>query len=154
MGSYFLDSSAIIKRYIPEQGQVWVAALCNPTQGHKIYISQATLVEVVAGMCRRAREQSITVAERDRFINTFRQDSQNAYGVWPVTTAIYTAAGNLCRSHRLRAYDAVQLACALNLHSETLAVQVPAPTFVCADNELINIALAEGLSVDNPNNYP
>jgi predicted nucleic acid-binding protein len=35
--------------------------------------------------------------------------------IWPVTTDLYTSAGYLCRSHRLRAYDAVQLACILAL---------------------------------------
>jgi len=44
MGSYFLDTSAIVKRYVPaEQGHTWVAALCHPAQGHKLYISQAAL---------------------------------------------------------------------------------------------------------------
>ena len=42
MGTYFLDTSAIVKRYIPaEQGYAWVAALCHPAQGHKLFISQA-----------------------------------------------------------------------------------------------------------------
>ena len=39
MGSYFLDTSAIVKRYVPaEQGYAWVAALCHPAQGHKLFI--------------------------------------------------------------------------------------------------------------------
>ncbi len=154
MATFFLDSSAIIKRYVAEQGQVWIATLCNPTQGHELYIAQVTLVEVVAAICRRAREQGITIEDRDTFISTFRQDSQRAYGVRPVTTATYTSAGDLCLSYRLRAYDAVQLACVLNLRDEALADQGPVPIFVCADNNLIEIAIAEGLSVENPNNYP
>jgi uncharacterized protein len=96
MATYFLDSSAIIKRYVAEQGQVWIAALCNPVQGHELYIAQVTLVEVVAAICRRAREQGITIEDRDTFISTFRQDSQRAYGVRPVTIATYTSAGDLC----------------------------------------------------------
>ncbi len=28
------------------------------------------------------------------------------------------------------------------------------PIFVCADDGLINIAIEEGLSVENPNSYP
>ena len=67
---------------------------------------------------------------------------------------IYTAAGNLCRTHRLRAYDAVQLACALALREQTRANKLPDPIFVCADNNLLSIASAEGLDIDNPNNYP
>jgi len=152
MGNYFLDSSAIIKRYVPEQGQSWIMMLCNPTQGHKIYIAQATLVEVVAGICRRARERSITIDARDRFIDAFRQDSQSAYGIQIVNNAIYTSASDLCKRHKLRAYDAVQLACALRLREKALANRALPPTFVCADNDLITIAAKEGLNVENPNN--
>jgi predicted nucleic acid-binding protein len=154
MATYFLDTSAIIKRYIFEPGQAWILSLCNPAQGHDLYISQAALVEVVAAICRRAREKSINIAERDRLITVFRQDSQESYNIWPVATDLYNAAGDLCRSHRLRAYDAVQLACVLALRQYTLANQAPEPIFVCADVGLLDIADVEGLQGENPNNYP
>jgi len=154
MATYFLDTSAIIKRYIFEPGQAWILSICNPAQGHDLYISQATLVEVVAAICRRAREKSISITERDRLITVFRQDSVQGYNIWPVDTGLYNAAGDLCRSHRLRAYDAVQLACILALRQYTLANQAPEPIFVCADVGLLDIAGVEGLQVENPNNYP
>jgi predicted nucleic acid-binding protein len=154
MATYFLDTSAIIKRYIFEPGQAWILSLCNPAQGHDLYISQAALVEVVAAICRRAREKSISIAERDRLITVFREDSKQGYNIWPVTTDLYYAAGDLCRSHRLRAYDAVQLACVLALRQYTLANQAPEPILVCADVGLLDIASVEGLQVENPNNYP
>jgi predicted nucleic acid-binding protein len=94
------------------------------------------------------------MAERDTLIDIFRQDSQLAYDVWPVTTAIYISAGNLCRSHKLRAYDAVQLACALSVRDDALTSHVTAPLFVCADIGLISVAMDEGFSVENPSNYP
>jgi uncharacterized protein len=154
MATYFLDTSAIIKRYIFEPGQAWILSLCNSAQGHDLYISQAALVEVVAAMCRRAREKSISIAERDRLITVFRQDSEQGYNIWPVTTDLYHAAGDLCRSHRLRAYDAVQLACIVALRRYTLANQAPEPIFVCADVGLLDIAGVEGLQGENPNTYP
>src|SRR5690242_15100348 len=104
MGAYFLDSSAIVKRYIPEPGQSLVRTLCDPAQGHDIYISQAALVEVVAAICRRSHERSITITTRDGLIDTFRQDSQTAYGIRLFTNTVYISAGDLCRSYRLRAY--------------------------------------------------
>lgn len=153
MATYFLDTSAIIKRYILEPGQEWILSLCNPAQGHDLYVSQATLVEVVATICRRAREQSISIAERDRLIAVFRQDLRESYNVWPVTTDLYEASGDLCRLYRLRAYDAVQLACALALRQYTLTNQTLLPIFVCADHGLLDIAGAEGFHIENPNNY-
>ncbi len=154
MGSYFLDSSAIVKRYVSEKGQSLILTLCNPAEGHELYISQTTLVEVVAALCRRAREQSITITERDRLINVFRRPSQKMYGIRRITADLYTSAANLCRSHKLRAYDAIQLASALKLRDKALGEQALVPIFVCADNELLSIAITEGLSVENPNDYP
>ncbi len=81
MASYFLDTSAIVKRYFPEQGHTWILALCLPAHGNRLYISQAALVEVVATICRKAREQLVTVTERDLLIEIFRQDSQNNYTI-------------------------------------------------------------------------
>lgn len=153
MGTYFLDTSAIIKRYILEQGQAWIISLCDPAQGHVLYISQVARVETVATICRRAREQSITLSERDRLIETFRRDSQKSYNTWPVTSDIYDAAGDLCRSHRLRAYDAVQLACVLAVREYARANEAPEPIFVCADLALLNVATTEGLSIENPSNH-
>lgn len=154
MATYFLDTSAIIKRYISEQGQAWILSLCDPAQGHELYISQAALIEVVAAICRRAREQSISIAERDRLITVFRQDSKVSYNIWPVTTELYHAAGDLCRSHPLRAYDAVQLACVLALRQYTSTNQAPEPIFVCADTDLLDVAGVEGLQAEDPNTYP
>lgn len=31
MSVYFLDSSALVKRYVAEIGSGWVVSLCNPT---------------------------------------------------------------------------------------------------------------------------
>src|SRR5437899_12284981 len=102
MATYFLDTSALAERYVAEQGQGWIMALCDPANGHELYISQAALVEVVAAICRRTREQSITLAERDRLIEAFRQDCQNAYDMLLVSTPIYHAAGELRLRRSLR----------------------------------------------------
>lgn len=153
MALYFLDTSAIVKRYFPEQGHTWITHLCDSEQEHDLYISQVALVEVVAATCRREREHSVSLGERNTLITTFRQDSRDSYEIWPVTTEIYTFAGDLCRSHRLRAYDAVQLACALAIRVAAIANQAPEPIFVCADLGLLAVATNEGLGVENPNNY-
>jgi len=134
--------------YLREQGHAWVVTLCDQHKVRTLYLT-SRLVEVVATICRKSREQSITMAERDTLIDIFRQDSQLAYDVWPVTTAIYISAGNLCRSHKLRAYDAVQLACALSVRDDALTSHVTAPLFVCAEWSHY-VAMAEGFSVENP----
>ena len=156
MGSYFLDTSAIIKRYVDEIGSEWVTAICQPKAEHTITISQITLVEAVAAFCRKAREQQlsqrISKAERDRVIESLRRDARKQYNMVRVIPTIYTQAGELCRTHRLRAYDAMQLACALKTRT-TLAPLGIVPIFVTADINLLNIAQAERLGIENPNTH-
>ena len=53
----------------------------------------------------------------------------------------------------IKRYDAVQLACVLAVRTFAQENKAPEPIFVCADNNLLNIAIAETLSIENPNNY-
>jgi uncharacterized protein len=155
---YFLDSSAVIKHHFQEQGHRWVRSLHDPAQEHRLYISQAALVEVVATVCRKAREQNIPDEKRNMTIRNFRCDARNLYRVRLVNDTLYRAAGDLCRSHRLRAYDAVQLACAIAVRDDALAVRRLGVKrsdfiFVSGDRKLLETALAEGLMVENPDGY-
>ena len=58
----------------------------------------------------------------------------------------------------LRAYDAVQLACALAVHQDVFVAQSPDVEppdffFVSADNGLLAVADAVGFRSENPNTY-
>lgn len=153
MATYYLDSSAVVKRYAAETGSAWVSALCDPASGNTIVISQAALVEVVAALCRKGVQGASGKPDRDRAIGLFRKDANESYGQQRVTKSIYMHAGDLCQRHNLRAYDAIQLACALALRDKLAPLGV-APVFVCADKNLLSCAWTEGLSVDDPNAHP
>ncbi len=60
---------------------------------------------------------------------------------------------NLAERHGLRGYDAVQLAAALTLHEQCLALGLPTLLVVTADQELNAVVLAVGLTVDDPNSH-
>lgn len=156
MRAYFLDTSALLKRYVSEVGSKWTTSICQPSTGNIVIISQATLAEAVASFCRKAREQDlrqrISEAERDRMITKFRGDARRQYNVVRVTSAIYTQAGDLCRTCKLRAYDAIQLACTLKIRT-TLAPLGTTLLFVSADTELLNVAQTVGLEIENPNTH-
>jgi hypothetical protein len=66
-----------------------------------------------------------------------------------VAQAMVTAA-----AHRLRGYNAVQLAAGLRARSRNTRRRLPIPIFVSADGNLNAAALAEGLTVDNPILHP
>lgn len=156
MPSYFLDTSALVKRQIAEPGHLWVRALCAPGTGNIISIAEIALVEVPASLSRMARmtPKRISVTRRDRLIAEFEDRVARQYAVVVVNRAILTRAAALCRVHPLRAYDAVQLACALTKRDDDAAAGLPAPIFVCADADLLNVAAAERLAIENPNSHP
>ncbi len=155
--SLFLDTSAIVKRYVTETGSEWVVMRCKQTADYAIILSYATLAEAVTAFCRKARQQDlsqrISDSDRDHYIRLFRQDVEQQYSLVDVTKAVYIHAGDLCCIHKLRAYDAIQLACALKASDEFVALGKTAPVFVTADTDLLSIAEAEGLDTRNPNAY-
>lgn len=154
MGVYFLDTSALVKRYVAESGSLWVADLYRRELDNTLIISQATLVEAVATFCRKAREQNISQRiseeDRDRLIAIFRRDVRNRYNVVRITSSICNRAGDLCRIHKLRAYDAMQLASSLTMLDKLAELGISLPVFVSADTELLNAAHVEGLEIENP----
>jgi ADP-ribose pyrophosphatase YjhB (NUDIX family) len=147
MGAYFPDTSAIIKNYVAEAGHSWVVALCDPANSNQIYISQAALVEAVAAFCRmaRARPRRFDVATRDRLIGEFRGDAATRFITIVVDNSTNARAADLCIAHPLRAYAAVQLACAITARDQRAGAGLPQPTFVCADVDLLAVAETEGL---------
>ena len=85
----------------------------------------------------------------------FRQELSTHFHVLPVSDVILNQVRRLVGAHPLRAYDAVQLAAALELHSQRTAFGGLSPvTFVSADQILNRAAAAEGLLVEDPNSHP
>jgi len=50
MAVYFVDSSALVKRYISEIGSTWVLSLFDPALDNDILIAAITGVEIVAAI--------------------------------------------------------------------------------------------------------
>jgi len=78
----------------------------------------------------------------------------NNYYTVEITPLLLSVAVSLATKHALRGYDAVQLAATLEANDEGIANGLAPLTLVSADTELNNAAQAEGLTVENPNNYP
>ena len=154
VNAYFLDTSALVKRYVPELGSNWIQSITVPAAGNFLAISQITWVEVCSAFSRRQREGSLSGDEVDQLMGYFRTDFDNQYEVLEVDRTLIETAGALVMQNPLRAYDSVQLASALRVQSTLVSVPDTQLVFVSADNRLLNIAHSEGLATDNPNNYP
>lgn len=148
----YFDTSALVKRYLTETGSAWVRQRCAERQRTIAIISLGQL-EVTAAAAGRLRGKSITQPEFDHMHTIWLTDFQYDYNVTQLVPAHITTGIELVMRHRLRGYDAVHLACALLLNAALLAQQLPALTFVSADQDLLNAAQIEGLMTDNPNLY-
>lgn len=151
MDDYFFDSSALVKNYGRERGSVWVQNILT-TESH-VYVSRLTEVEVASAIARKLREGLISQENLTRSLARLRADFADRFTVLDVTGSLIQTAIGLLSSHNLRAYDAIQLATALLIRDELVALNLPV-TFLSADAGLNAAALAQGLTVDDPNAHP
>jgi len=152
--AYFLDSSALVKRYVSETGSAWIQLQTDPQTGNSLFIARITWVEVISALARRQREGSLTLADVAQVIQTFRSDLNNQYQVIELDSTLAETAGQLVNQYPLRAYDAVQLASVLLLQPAFATTQSTQLIFLTADDRLSAIAIALGLLTDNPNHHP
>ncbi len=152
MAAYFLDSSALVKRYANEVGTLWMTALLDPSLGNLFYVARITGVEVVAALARRARSANLTQPTAARTIAQFKSDFDTAFRHVEITPALTVSAMRHSERHVLRGYDAVQLAAALEV--DYVLAQTHAPLiFVSADKDLLAAASNERLMTEDPNDH-
>jgi uncharacterized protein len=153
MSIFFLDSSALVKRYVPETGTNWILSLSSTTSGNNIFISQITPVELISALARQYHDKEIKLPIFQAFRQLLMLHTQNQYQVLTLSNSIVLKAFDLHETHRLRAYDSIQLATAIELQAR-LSTGGRTLDFISADVRLLQAASSGGLSTDNPNNYP
>jgi uncharacterized protein len=80
-------------------------------------------------------------------IRTFKSHFMTQYQIVLMTTVLVDRAMELAEKHRLRGYDAIQLASALVVHAELTASRVGELVFISANADLNDVAQAENQSV-------
>ncbi len=152
-GAYFVDSSALVERYVRETGTAWVRGITRRRSSTDIFIALITAVEVSSAIARR-RGVTLSAAQASSFLSRFRKHLAGRDFPSQITPALVSEAMTLANRHRLRAYDAVQLAAALDVYRDWSANRFGAFVFVSADRDLNATATAERLTVENPNSHP
>jgi predicted nucleic acid-binding protein len=149
VAGYFFDTSALVKRYRPEEGTDAIDRVFAE-QGAVHVISRLGMVETVSALALKVRtgelEDADYVVARKKFLGDI---SQKNLKVVRILVAHFRTAERLIdrhgRSKRIRTLDALQLSIALEMHQ-----QGGVATFVCADAPLCEIAALEGLATLNP----
>ncbi len=153
MPAYYFDTSALIKRYMQERGTIWVMSLSEYYAGNEIFTSRLAGPEMMATFFRKARGGRMSKAAATRFASNFRLDWENQYQISEVSNNLIDQAMLFAEKHLLRGADAIHLAAAMELQKRRQTLQLSPLTFVSADIEQLQAAQAEGLPVENPDNY-
>jgi predicted nucleic acid-binding protein len=151
MAAYYADSSALVKRHVPESGSVWFTTLADPSSGNVIVTARLSLAEIYSALNRRVRESSITAADYVSIISDLNSIWASDYEIVELTQPLVDETRLLCERFPLRAYDAVQLASAIFARSGMQAAGASPLVFLSADGRLLTAAQAEGFVTDNPN---
>ena len=142
MATYYLDSSALAKRYVQETESLWVQTITDPAAGHNILIVRLTLIEITSAITRRGRGGTIPPGDVTTILGQFREEAAGGFVILDVTPVLIDDAVQIAERHALRAYDAVQLAAGLDLQQQSLTAGRGPITFVSSDVEL-NLAATE-----------
>jgi uncharacterized protein len=132
----YLDTSALAKRYLQEEGSSAVRALFR--RGF-IAVARITYAELLAAVARARHLGVITEAQRTSAFERIEEDFDDLT-IIEIRPSLLRRVPELVVRHPLRGYDAVQLAAALAIREQGGSVR-----FWSADEQLVAAAKAEGL---------
>lgn len=150
MAVYYLDSSAAVKGYAEEQGSRRIVGLIGEGAEHELYLSRVGVVEVAAALFGKAKAAELEPEQAASAVVLLREDVRAVYRVVEVDPATADRAIRVAESHRLRAYDCLQLATALLLQERRDILGLAPLVLVSSDGELNAAARSEGLTVEDP----
>jgi predicted nucleic acid-binding protein len=136
----YLDASALVKRYVAEEGSLEVNDLIS--RADSALTNLISRAEVAAAIMRASRMGIINREDARKAIIQFRSEWENLQRL-PVTEATVGRADSLVSDYDLRGYDAVHMAAAL-IWQETIAESITLATY---DRNLWNVAQTAGLNI-------
>jgi len=150
MPALYLDTSALVKRYVPEVGSAWVRrTLARPTI-QVLSTSAIAQPEVLRALQRNVREGQLTAAEAVRRAQRVTTHLTWRYRLLTITPGVLTQTCALGQAYPVRAYHALPLACALAARQRLQQHGAPGLRCVAAATTLLAAARAEGFLVDHP----
>ena len=140
---YFMDTSALFKRYVEESGSNVVNRLLGKEDA--CYISILTLCEVISNLKRLVEIDGLLSDDEFKMVKSiFLNDIGNGYlQTLDVGPQVILSSLEICSTRYITPLDAIQLATVLSMNEAN-------PVFVCSDVKVNRIAEDLGLEVLNP----
>ncbi len=132
----YCDTSALIKRYVEEEGTVYVDKLWEECQG--VVTSVVAFAEAMSAFSRKLREGILSVKEHSKTVRKFKDDYEHLILV-PVDNDLNSVMEGLFNRHHLRGFDAIHLASALIFKD----LEEIDSVFACFDHALNKAAIKE-----------
>lgn len=142
MKFYFLDTSALVKRYHSEKGTDKIDKIFTEDD-RAIVISSISITELVSALNRKKEDKIISREDLEIALSKFFHDAIKDFLILELDGEHIKSSIMLVLKRNIRTLDSLQLAVALGL--KELKV-----TFVCADKKLVSVAEKEGLQTMNP----
>ena len=148
MAVYYLDTSALVKRYIEETGSSFTRDLVSD---NLVCTSALSEVETVSALLRRFRECLLAAGEVELILATAAFDLVE-YFVLAVDSEALADAVTLLRSSSiaLRSLDAIHIATARLAFAGAQRRGLSVGSLVSADRRMLEAASALGLPTLNP----
>ncbi len=139
----YFDSSALVKRYVQEEGSDQVNALLK--EGSIPVVSRLAYPEILAALTRRHKAGEIETTAFERIKKAFKADWASI-AVVEIHKEIFQFIDEVIAKHALKGADSIHLSTALWLNKAAKQDVV----FVASDLELLKAARAEKLGIYNP----
>ncbi len=141
----YFDTSALVKRYVEEEGTQLVTDLLS--SGELIITSIIAYPETKAAFAKKLRFKEIMKEPYKKAIENFQKDwDVSVFSVIGLTFEVAYLSGTLSERNILKALDAIHLASALTA-KQHFGLPI---LFVSSDDQLNKAAVSEGLEVINP----
>jgi predicted nucleic acid-binding protein len=148
MADYYLDSSALLKRYKTENGSRRVIELFESAlPADELFTSQFTILEITASIARLRKGGLLDEEAQGRLMNQLLLDSAGRMEVVLLRPELISDAMQYSQKYALKGPDSIQLASAV---AARRAGAQPNLVFVAADRELVEAAGQEGFDILNP----
>lgn len=147
MPIYYLDTSALLKRYRTEQGSVILNELLGTKHTDEVFVtSYFTALEAEAVVARALRGRVLSREAYRVLLSRFAQDLGDGILIQPVSNPVIADSIDLTRRYGLRAADAIHLATASRVKQASSLQNV----FVASDRGLLDCAQREGFYLLDP----
>ncbi|MBE0478723.1 type II toxin-antitoxin system VapC family toxin [Candidatus Aerophobetes bacterium] len=151
MAVFYLDTSALVKRYRTEEGTDFIDKLFEKIEKSedRLATSFFSALEFISALRRLLKGEQIT---QEAFFDStarFVADLEKCFIISSVDDTAVSNSVSLIIKHAIKTADSIQLSSVLHL-KEVLEESKEKLLFVVDDEELSSVAQDEGLTVINP----